>query len=42
MKRILVLITFLAAVSSAYAQYSLIKSADGVLVVSDVPGRKSA
>ena len=40
MKRILVLITFLAAVSSTYAQYSLIKSADGVLVVSDVSGRK--
>jgi hypothetical protein len=40
MNRILVLIAFLAAAPWAQAQYKLIKSADGVLVVSDVPGRK--
>jgi hypothetical protein len=39
-KRILLVTAFFAAVASAHAQYSLIKSADGVLVVSNVPGRK--
>jgi hypothetical protein len=40
MKRVLVIIAFLADITCADAQYSLIKSADGVLVVSEVPGRK--
>lgn len=33
-------IAFFAGMSCACAQYTLIKSADGVLVVSQVPGRK--
>jgi hypothetical protein len=40
MKLILVIIVFFGGIACADAQYSLIKSADGVLVVSDVPGRR--
>src|SRR5438132_10358977 len=40
MKRVLVIIAFFAEMTRANAQYSLVKSADGVLVVSEVPGRK--
>ncbi len=40
MKRVLLVIAFFAAVVSAHGQYTLIKSADGVLVVSQVPGWK--
>jgi len=40
MKRLLFIITLFSGVACAHAQYTLIKSADGVLVVSNVPGRK--
>jgi hypothetical protein len=40
MKRILFVIAFSAGVACAHAQYTLIKSVDGVLVVSNVPGRR--
>jgi len=39
MKRIVVVIAFFARIACAHGQYTLIKSADGVLVVSEVPGR---
>ncbi len=37
---VLSVIVFFAGMACAHAQYTLIKSADGVLVVSQVPGRK--
>jgi hypothetical protein len=40
MKRIFFFVAFFAGVACKQAQYTLIKSADGVLVVSNVPGRK--
>jgi len=40
MKRVLLAAALSVGIASAHAQYSLIKSADGVLVVSEVPGRK--
>jgi hypothetical protein len=40
MRRVLSVIGFFAGMTCAHAQYTLIKSADGVLVVSQVPGRK--
>jgi hypothetical protein len=40
MKPLVPLIALFVTVASVRAQYSLIKSEDGVLVVSDVPGRK--
>jgi hypothetical protein len=40
MKRISLLIALFVAAASAHARYSMIKSQDGVLVVSEVPGRK--
>ena len=40
MKSVFLLVALFITVASAPAQYSLIKSEDGVLVVSEVPGRK--
>ena len=40
MKRILFLVAFFAGVACTNAQYTLIKIADGVLVVSNLPERK--